>query len=372
MNTWACGPGWAAKALAPRVLRQVVRQVVRQVLRMPERRAGAALVCAAVLAAAVPGRAVAQSSQLQPSAELACLVPALQERVPAEYPLEMFERKLGAHFEVELRFFSPRRAPQMKVLRNFHSNQGPPQRLFLEAVERYVEPLRLPCMKAGGGPVVLRQTFQFVPNDGRQVSYGEPQDEADLAREQMLECFRRPGQGGPPDYPREAARRGVQGTVVARLTFSAPDQPPELEILGRPAEGASLETEVRRWLLGARLPCHEGEPVKLLQFYVFKLDQHTVLKDMSLSTLAGAMRRYPAPAFFDTAAMQCPFELRVTYNRPYGSNQIGELGEPVVDRRAFLQWLARVELQLPDPQANRVLGQSFNLSVPCTRLDIRD
>jgi hypothetical protein len=44
---------------------------------------------------------------------------------------------------------------------------------------------------------------------------------------------------------------------------------------------------------------------------------------------------------------------------------IGEVGESVPGRAFFIDWLSRQRLDLRARLQNRLIGQSFNLSVPC-------
>lgn len=329
---------------------------------------------ALVLATAWPLPGLAQVSQALPGKGQQCLTPALEQREPAQYPELRLQRKEAAFFHLELSFTHPDKAPRTRVVERNERADVRTEDEFLEAAERYASQLRMPCLQAGDAPVTLRQTFQFVPNDGRRVTVSAPTSWVNPALQSVLACLQ-PQKGNRrwPTYPRRAARNELQGNVIVQVRFDAPDAAPQVEILTEPSNTGEFSRVVREAFANLRAPCATGEPVSGRMLFIFRLqdDRRTVLRDINLRQLAGAMKRYPAPAFFDMNAMGCPFDLRVEYLAPHMRNTIAEVGASVPQRAPFLQWLSEVELDLPADAANLVLGDTFTLQVPCLKLDLQ-
>jgi hypothetical protein len=332
----------------------------------------AAMAMAAMLATG-PLPVLAQTAEALPSPELACLTPALEQREAAVYPPERLERKEGAFFHLDLTFTHPERAPSMKVVEDTkRTSDVRTAGDFVEVAERYARQLRVPCLQPGAR-FVLRQTFHFVPNDGRRVTVSQPSEDFSPAFTRLLDCLQpQRGTNRWPRYPARALQDGLQGNVVVQVRFEGPDAPPQVEVLNAPPRGSLLANTVRDAFANLRATCAGPEPVSGRMLFTFKIedDRRVVLRDLNLRQLAGGMRNYPAPAYFDTRAMGCPFDLRVQYMAPHMSNVVAEVGDAVPERRPLLQWLAKVELNLPEPQHNLVLGDRFTLHVPCLTLDV--
>lgn len=83
-----------------------------------------------------------------------------------------------------------------------------------------------------------------------------------------LKCLVQPE--GPVNYPRDALKLQQGGMVRVSLSFSAPDRPPEVEVLAQAATEPFLEV-VRHRVRQYRLPClvpSQG-PVKAIQTFSF-------------------------------------------------------------------------------------------------------
>jgi hypothetical protein len=76
----------------------------------------------------------------------------------------------------------------------------------------------------------------------------------------------------------------------------------------------------------------------------------------------------PQPVYFDTSKMGCPFDVRVSHMQPYLPNWVGEVDSANPERRAFLEWLASLQLRVTPP--HRILGDIFTVSVPCVIVDL--
>jgi hypothetical protein len=332
---------------------------------------------ALALTALGPLVALAQTSEPAPSAELACLTPALEQRQPVEYPEDRLKRKEGAFFHLDLTFTHPDRAPRAKVVEDPRRvSAGRTENDFLDAAERYASQLRVPCLPPGSEGFRLRQTFHFVPNDGRRVTVSaprEPEGWSDAFR-RVMDCLK-PQRGSElwPPYPRRALDQGWQGNVIAQVRFDGPDAEPQVEIVAEPPRMSVFGASVRQAFSNLRAPCAEGAPVSGRVLFAFRIqdDRRVLLPDLDMRRLAGVLRTYPAPVFFDTNALGCPFDLRVTYRAPHMSNVIAEVGDAVPLRQPFLEWLSKVEINLPESARNIVLGDTFTLHVPCLVMDVR-
>ena len=315
---------------------------------------------------ALPALCWSQSTTLAPSPALECLTPTAEERNHLEYPPDLYERKDGGTIEVELTFKAADEAPQTRFI-------DPDDQAFAglkDAVRKHVRRFRVPCLAAGSPPVKMRQTYVFVPNDGRKAVASEPVDDAVAHRRALAACMSHVDRQVRPEYPTYARRFDEQGTVVVLVTFTRPDAPPELKVLASAAK--SLEKSVADHVAGLRLPCYDGEPVKFSQIYTFKLDgsSRTLIKDTDLKRLLASARQPLEPAFFDFGTMGCPFDLRVQYLRPHLSNSVREVDNARPERKPFLDWLSRVTLNLDDKTNTAVLGDTFTVQVPCGTLSL--
>lgn len=324
-----------------------------------------ALACAPVLARALP------DGQPQPSAALECLTPRLAERPQPIYPPQRLERKEGARFELELRFDHPQRGPRIRLL---PGTEGiGPDRDFVDAAREWASALRVPCLAADAGPVFLRQRFEFEPLAVGRASAGLPED-PDVERRSRIKACLSHAEGRPrPRYPVQDVAAERQGNVLARLVIRSADAAPEVEILTEPPR-ARFGAVVREWASGLRAACFDGgEPVRLGYVFSFLIPNgdRVLIPDLDLPRLVNALDQYPSPVLVDTREMGCPFDLRITYHAPFLDNRVLEVGDTVPARAPLLQWLRKVSLRINTDRPNRLLGDSFILSVPCTSLEIQ-
>jgi hypothetical protein len=68
--------------------------------------------------------------------------------------------------------------------------------------------------------------------------------------------------------------------------------------------------------------------------------------------------------------MACPFELRITYKQPWGKNLVDELNQSNPERAPLMDWLSGIVLNLDDEDGLAVLGDKFNVSIPCGNIDL--
>ena len=311
------------------------------------------------------GPALAQP-MLAPSPAVACLTQA-PGTLPLEYPPEMLARKDGGTVNAEYTFKAPDQPPEVKVLRAVGSTFD----ALIVAVETHAKSLRLPCLVAGGPPVVLTRSYLFEPNDGRKVVGTVPRDQADVQRAKQLACLRHVVGEDRPTYPASALRRQQQGNVLVRLSFAGADQPPTVSLL---ADGPLrvFWAAVQDHAAGFRVPCLGSEPFTMTRLFAFRMDggKRLVLKDITVEQWLGATKDLPQGVYFDLNTMQCPFDLRLTYRRPHQNNFVQQLETANPARQPFLDWLALATLKVDENRNTDLLGDAFVLHVPCLKIDL--
>ena len=330
-------------------------------------------IAAACIAIFGPLEASAQGAptiDLEASTADRCMTPAPGERAKPVYPAWDLEHRHDASVNAEFVFEAPDRAPKVRFLA--------PDRVasFEKSIEDYAAQLRLPCMARGSAAVVLRQGFDFVPNDGRKVAWTAMSDAADAAREKTLACMVHPTEAeGRVQYPSDMLRAQRPGVVVMRLTFKPGTPEPAVDVL-YDGDGRSFTTAVRAYAVALRLPCQkEGTPVPSIMRFRFVIEgdeaPRYVLKDLGLKDyLSIAKAVVPGSVSFDTTTMKCPFDVRFTMRQPYGPNRVEVLEEDVPTRRAFADWLATREFELQPRTAANLYGQCMNIHIPCAKIDL--
>ncbi len=309
--------------------------------------------------------AAAQTTAIAPSAQVACMTHITGASQP-EYPPLLLDRKDGGTLDTTLTFSNAALGPDVKV-----ADDGLLLAGLADAVKKYAQGLRVPCLAANAPPVVMKVSYVFIPNDGRKVVSSRPRDTADDARLRQVDCVAHKDGDKQPQYPYSALAAEVQGPVLVKMTFSAPDKPPVHEIVAS-VNSRHLRSAVMRYVEGLRMPCLTGAPVAMSINFQFRLigGTRTLINDMNLSTFLGFVKQVPRGVYFDLTTMGCPFDLRVIYGMPHIYNHVGELEKSVPARRPFLDWLAGLEFALPEARNTQVLGQEFVLQVPCTIVNL--
>ena len=313
------------------------------------------------------------AARAEPTSELAsspaqrCLFPAADDRVKPDYPPKLYEMKLGGTVEAEFEFTAPDRRPRVHI-------DGEPREEFQDAVEDYAKQLRVPCMNVKEGAVRLRQSFVFTPNDGRKVAWTTPADEADTGRNEQLKCVVKP-EASEVRYPASMERQLREANVLVRVHFVDPAAAPTFEVVwdgGDRSFGEAIVGYVEK----LRVPCLSGGPIDENYEFHFRMEgggnfKRHVLKDLSLQDFLGAVKPIKAGSvFFDTNAMKCPFDVRLSFRQPAESNNIQELEEDVPARHAFLDWLGEREINLDRKVAGELYGQSMTIHIPCAKIDL--
>jgi hypothetical protein len=321
---------------------------------------------AMLLAAACCATAQAQEVTLEPSAALRCLTPAADVRGTPEYPPDAWKRGQAGEVVVELIFTVPEGRPEVKVLRS----TGPDE--LVDAVKAHVRAFRVPCLAGAEVPVRLRQTYSFV-TDQRAVHWAHPVDQSDAERQTLLRCVKHESGKRGPEYPELARREGVQGRVLARLRFDAPDKPPHMEIFA-PRAARMLASQVEEWVKGYRMPCHAGAPVAGVWtfMYFFQGERLYGFNDVTFRQFLMSIKDIDKQRLvFDLTTMACPFDVRLAYRQPHLPNAVGELGSQDPSRRPFLDWLALATLDLSRDNQAAVFGDSVTLPIPCLKIDLK-
>jgi hypothetical protein len=320
---------------------------------------------AAFFACAMPAAALAGDTALAPSPALTCLT--LPAGVPdrPDYPEEAFKRKEGGAVRVQLEFREPDRAPRVTLLQRSGTSA------LDDVVAEHVEQYRVPCMQAANGAVTLVREYSFDADGRSRVMASAPRDSADPARVAQLSCLRHVVPYSAPVYPKSSLRNEEQGVLLVKLHFTAPDQPPAVEWIAATPH-RSLRSSVEQFAEGLRLPCLSGGPVYVLRAYRFLLSggARTVLRDSTLVNFLRTSKDLAKPVFFDFNTMSCPFDVRLTYSRPFTRNTVQQLDTRDPARAPLLDWLAGVTLNFSDAQQLEVFGKSMIVSVPCGRLDL--
>lgn len=284
------------------------------------------------------------------------------------YPPSMLERKGEAYVRVRMTFEAPDRAPKVDLF--YNSGQDD----FEAPVRAHVRAYRLPCMTVGAGPVVATQEFRFTPGDGRKV-FWSPERREDDDRQAMTKCIS--FGKGKPSYPLSAryAARPPVGTVLAKMRFTAVNEPPEVAILfngGTPMLAGMVSGHIGEQY---RMTCEppSGFPVVASQSFSFTFEgeREFRFKDVDLKTFVGGLRDVERqPVVFDFKTMGCPFELQLRVYQPYQANSVGEVGSSDPNRREFIEWVKNATFKLPPASANQLVGGSMKVSVPCGQLDL--
>ncbi|ROZ64429.1 hypothetical protein [Ramlibacter sp. WS9] len=280
------------------------------------------------------------------------------------YPEEAYKRKEGGTVNIEMEFATQDLAPKIKV----HSGEASVE--LVSAVHEYALRLRLPCAKSHEPAVRLEQEFVFVPNDGRKVAWTIARSPSGTPK--IAHCVQHLEPGSKPIYPSKAGREGRQGSVLANVLFTAVNEKPQVTFPD-PSPYPELAEAVRRFAEDYRLTCWDGKPLLAFQQFNFRMDdgEKKLLKDISLLTFVRAARNATAmPVFFSLDGMGCPFDVRLRYWQPIYRNEVGEVGSEVPARRAFLDWLSTLVLDLPAKSQNAILGDTMTVSVPCGKIDL--
>jgi len=321
------------------------------------------------------GPAAAQTVTMEPSAALACLTLKAGAELQPEYPFQAWKAQLAGRVKVELVFTEADARPgvNVQVALGDESNEAATESkaLFVAAVKDHVRNYRVPCLDSKSGPVRLVFDYVFKP-DSQRVTWAPPRDADDERRQSLLACLAHPERNKPPVYPTSALRSGLQGRVLVRMVFSAPDQAPSIEVFARPGTQPLVQA-VTPWVSGYRMACHEGAPVEATAVFVFRLEGGSYgFKPLGLMQFLSSVKDIKRQRLlFDLSTMGCPFDLRLQYRQPFMPNDVRELDNRNPARRPLMRWLAAAELDIPGNTLDSVFADSTTLRVPCARLDIQ-
>jgi hypothetical protein len=307
-----------------------------------------------------------QQVELLPSAALSCLQPAAAVRGVPEYPFTPWKAGKGGRVKVELVFTIPGGRPKVVV----QTHEGPDE--LLDAVREHVRAFRVPCLDDVSAPARLVFDFVFKPDDERQVVWARSTDADEPARRRMLDCMRHASGEKAPPYPQRALSSGLQGRVLIRLRFAAPDQPPQVEAFSRPS-AKWLSGGSQRWVSDMRMPCHSGGPIDATMLFIYRIEGSQFgFKPLDLLQLLRVTRDIKDVTLkIDTTRMGCPFDLQLDYRQPLLPNRVGEV-EPVnPERQPLIDWMKTVELQLPERSLDAVFADTTTVTVPCLKLDLK-
>jgi hypothetical protein len=315
------------------------------------------------------GAQAQQITVVAPSAAQRCLTRGEVLLGTPTYPQRALEAKASGRVTLELEFSAPDAAP--KVLK-IDAKSAEDADLFEASVREFVKAYRVPCLRPEEKSV-LNQEFVFLPHDLRGVTMMASQDEQSQRTENLRRCMKHLRPDDKPAYPSQELRAERQGTAVVRAEFVDAEGPPRVTVLD---DGGStgFENGAREHALRFRMPCHDGAgPVEVVQLYQYRIAgaSRVVLSDMQFLALLRTIKGIrSAVVYFDFNTMACPFDVHFVPMQPHALNQVGEVGPPNPERRFFLDWLSRQQLDLPRQQHNAVIGQHARVTVPCMVLNL--
>ncbi len=330
-----------------------------------------ALVVGMVLVAAT-GVSHAQTTVVAPSAAQRCLTRGDVLLGAPAFPQRALQFKASGRVTVELEFTAADAAPRLLKIESKDVGRSEFAELFEKSVREFIQAYRVPCLRQDEISL-LNQEFVFLPQDLRGVTMMALEDEQSAREQRLRGCMLHQRPDDKPSYPAADLRAERQGTAVVRAEFVDAESPPRVTILDDGGSG-SFGARARNYALGWRLPCHDGAgSVSVVSLFEYRIDggSRVVLTDSSLLTLLPAIKGIrSANLYFDFNTMDCPFDVHLQVMQPHAFNRVGEIGTPNPERRFFLDWLSRQQLDLPPRELNAVIGQSARVSVPCTILNL--
>lgn len=302
---------------------------------------------------------------LAPSPALACLTIPGGAPLKPDYPADSLKRKEGGTVKVQMEFRAPDEKPRVTVLDRSKYDE------LDNTVESHVRQFRVPCMDPANGPLTLLQAYAFDPDGASRVMAGRARDAADIKKAEQIKCMRHRVPKSIPIYPKSALRQADQGNVIVKLHFAAQDKAPTVEFVGG-TTNRSFRSSVADYAEDLRMPCVDDQPVDVLIAYKFVIDggARFVLRDGGLAQVLGSAADLPHPSFFDFNTLACPFDVRLTYHRPFANNRVQQLDTAVPARQPFLDWLEGLTFKLSEDQNAKVFGNKMIITVPCGQLDI--
>jgi len=301
------------------------------------------------------------------SQSVACLISVRPEQKP---PALASEERLSSEAVVrlQLHFSDPSAPPMVQVVASNGSSK------LLLAVRDHVLNYRLPCLKPNLSVYAI-QEFRVMANDPR----GQVQERAVLESEARFglpeECMAGIVNASPPDFNRLIP---LSLKSIVRLTFTAPDAPPDVQMLfdsGPPAWTAAILASIATY----RLPCvtafggpYVGEQIfEFMGYNTAERAPRGQRTGITLDQFVSLLKRpRDRPVRFDFAAMGCPFQLTFRLFQPYMLNKVSEAGEANDTRQELIRWMRGVAFNITDNNLRGVMGEPTLVSVPCGVLDL--
>jgi hypothetical protein len=161
--------------------------------------------------------------------------------------------------------------------------------------------------------------------------------------------------------------------VLVRMTFTAVDAPPAVEILYSTGDRKLIQA-VERAVSAYRLTCMPPGLDRIIarrHFVRYGIEAKVPQLKRELA-LVEVLRLAPGAkgVRFDLNTMGCPFQVEFAPYRPYSYNAVREVGGMNPARREFLRWLQDLPLDLPPGFMRTAMGKTSVVFVPCTVLDL--
>ena len=296
---------------------------------------------------------------------LSCLAPSTSERGSPEYPSRQLFAKTGGQVQVVLTFADKDSAPRVRILNSNKWNEDAFDD-FSRSVERFVSKYRLPCLTEG--TVELRQDFRFSLDDKKAYALDASNGPSEWSKAECKYDY----VGEKPVYP--SSTQMPTGNVYVRMKFMQRDEPPVVTVVYGGGH-YQLAEATKSWMAQYRLRCAKPleRPIETTNIHRFTPvgGVSLTVKDMALVPfLQSVDRKSLGTPKFDTNAMACPFEVKVTLLQPHAPNVVRELERTEPSRKDFLQWLTTLRFRYPDGFERYLVGDTTTITVPCMALDL--
>lgn len=104
--------------------------------------------------------------------------------------------------------------------------------------------------------------------------------------------------------------------------------------------------------------------------FILNDDGSSKLKDAPLTALLKGASGLQRPAYFNFDKLGCPFQLKLTYYRPFQENKVQQIGKIDPARRPLADWLRGLTLNLNTEMSGYAFGSTMKVEIPCGVMDL--
>lgn len=297
-----------------------------------------------------------------------CLAPAAAQRGEPDYPERAYAENRSAKVQARLVFTGPEDAPDVEIKSNSRDVD------FEREVRKYLDRYRMPCMKKGQAALSAEQQFVFTAHD-RRVSVSK--NMAAHFFSEHSECLNDIELRYPTQLTRKAALGqdpAEQANVILDITFKKRGEAPEIRTVygggDRMLEAAAVDS-ARDYRYQCEITDAKGLTGRQTFTFLIQDGARARFQNMDIRGLLKLAEKSSwVGAKFDTNTMACPFDLRVTMYQPADKNWVSELDTRNPDRQAFIDWIRNMAFKVPKKVLPMLMGDSFDLHVPCVSFDL--